>query len=250
VRSRKALLAEIATLIAQRQQSIGDAKDNISEDALSLLLNAEDEQGEKLSAEELQLQIMLLLFAGHETLTSGLCTFLLQTALHPEILDRLRTEQETFRDIPLTLEVLRQMSYLEQVLREVLRFTPPVGSLFRKILKTCDYNGYQFPKGWLLLCSISATHQDIDYYPETDRFNPDRFAASDSNLPKYSYIPFGGGIRECIGKEFARLEMKLFAIHLLRYYQWELLPEQNLELATIPTLIPRDGLMVKFKPRD
>jgi retinoid hydroxylase len=242
-RSRKTLLAEIATLITQRQQSPSDTQ----EDALSLLLNAEDEQGEKLSAEELQLQIMLLLFAGHETLTSSLCTFLLQTALHPDTMERLRLEQTTLRDQPVTLELLRQMPYLEQVMREVLRFTPPVGGVFRKILKTCEYQGYRLPQGWAILCPINATHQDADYYPDPDRFNPDRFADLEANQPKYSYIPFGGGIRECLGKEFARLEMKLFAIHLLRHYRWELLPEQNLELTTIPTPAPRDGLKVRFQ---
>lgn len=241
--SRKTLLAEIATLIAQRQQADSDTQ----EDALSLLLNAEDEQGEKLSAEELQLQIMLLLFAGHETLTSSLCTFVLQTALHPDILERLRAEQRRFQDQPVTLELLRQMTYLEQVMREVLRFTPPVGGVFRKVLKTCEYKGYRLPQGWAVLCPISVTHQDTTYYPDPGHFNPDRFAEAESNQPKYSYIPFGGGVRECLGKEFARLEMKLFAIHLLRHYQWELLPEQNLELSSIPTPIPKDGLKVRFQ---
>jgi retinoid hydroxylase len=241
-RSKKALLADIATLIRQRQQSPSPSQ----EDALSLLLNAEDEQGEKLSPEELQLQIMLLLFAGHETLTSSLCTFVHQTALHPQILGQLRAEQARFKNQPTTLDQLREMPYLEQVMREVLRFTPPVGGVFRKILKTCEFNGYRLPEGWSVLCPISVTHQDTTYYPDPDRFNPDRFAETESNQPKYSYIPFGGGIRECLGKEFARLEMKLFAIHLLRHYQWELLPGQNLELMIIPTPIPKDGLKVKF----
>jgi retinoid hydroxylase len=241
-RSKKALLADIATLIRQRQQSPSPSQ----EDALSLLLNAEDEQGEKLSPEELQLQIMLLLFAGHETLTSSLCTFVHQTALHPQILGQLRAEQARFKNQPTTLDQLREMPYLAQVMREVLRFTPPVGGVFRKILKTCEFNGYRLPEGWSVLCPISVTHQDTTYYPDPDRFNPDRFAETESNQPKYSYIPFGGGIRECLGKEFARLEMKLFAIHLLRHYQWELLPGQNLELMIIPTPIPKDGLKVKF----
>lgn len=79
-----------------------------------------------------------------------------QTALHPDILERLRTEQQNFRDQPITLELLRQMPYLEQVMREVLRFTPPVGGVFRKILKTCEYNGYRLPQGW----AIAPTPRD------------------------------------------------------------------------------------------
>jgi retinoid hydroxylase len=84
--------------------------------------------------------------------------------------------------------------------------------------------------------------------PNPDVFDPDRFSPEAlAKPPKYGYIPFGGGLRECLGKEFARLEMKLFAVHLLQGYQWTLLPNQNLELIVIPTPSPRDGLKVNFQ---
>jgi retinoid hydroxylase len=242
-RCRDLLRQEIAALITVRQQSVESG-----EDALGLLLQAEDEDGTRLDADELQDQILLLLFAGHETLTSSLATFCLQTAQHPEILSRLRTEQQQYRTEPLTLELLKQMTYLEQVLKEVLRLTPPVGGVFRKILETCTYGGYQLPKGWSVLGQIASTHTNPDYYPNPDTFDPERFSAEAlSKPPKYGYIPFGGGLRECLGKEFARLEMKLFAVHLLRGYQWNLLPNQNLDLMVIPTPSPRDGLKVNFQ---
>jgi retinoid hydroxylase len=242
-RCRDLLRQEIATLITTRQQSIESG-----EDALGLLLQAEDEDGTRLDVDELQDQILLLLFAGHETLTSSLSTFCLQIAQHPEILSRLRTEQQRYNNEPLTLETLKQMTYLEQVLKEVLRFTPPVGGVFRKILKTCAYGGYQLPKGWSVLGQIASTHTNPDYYPNPNVFDPERFSPEAlAKPPKYGYIPFGGGLRECLGKEFARLEMKLFAVHLLRGYQWTLLPNQNLELMVIPTPSPRDGLKVNFQ---
>jgi retinoid hydroxylase len=242
-RCRDLLRQEIATLITARQQSIAT-----EEDALGLLLEAEDEDGARLNADELQDQILLLLFAGHETLTSSLSTFCLQTAQHPDILNRLRTEQQHYKNEPLTLETLKQMTYLEQVLKEVLRFTPPVGGVFRKILQTCSYGGYQLPKGWSVLGQIASTHTNPDYYPNPDTFDPDRFSPEAlAKPPKYGYIPFGGGLRECLGKEFARLEMKLFSVHLLRGYQWTLLPNQDLQLMVIPTPSPRDGLKVNFQ---
>lgn len=70
---------------------------------------------------------------------------------------------------------------------------------------------------------------------------------SEDKLKPYGYIPFGGGVRECLGKEFAKLEMKLFAAMLVREYEWELLPDQNLDLIMTPTPHPRDGLRVKFQ---
>ncbi len=242
LRCRDRLLTEIAAIIRTRQ-----AAANPGQDALGLLIQAEDEAGQKLTADELKDQILLLLFAGHETLTSHLSTFCLQTALHPEVTERLRAEQAAFADQPLTLDTFKQMPYLEQVFKEVLRITPPVGGVFRKILQPCIWDGYQLPAGWSVLCQINTSHADPATFPNPDRFDPDRFDPLQAEKQaKYSYVPFGGGIRECLGKEFARLEAKLFACHLLRNYRWELLPDQDLELVVIPTPMPRDGLRVHF----
>jgi cytochrome P450 len=99
-----------------------------------------------------------------------------------------------------------------------------------------------------VLYQIGLTHADEHLYPMPQKFDPERFNESQATpVPKYGYIPFGGGIRECLGKEFARLEMKIFASYLLRHAQWELLPNQDLNLVTIPTPHPRDGLRVKFQ---
>ena len=97
----------------------------------------------------------------------------------------------------------------------------------------------------------SQTHHDQELYPECDRFDPDRFAPENSvdKQASFGYIPFGGGLRECLGKEFARLEMRLFASKLLRDYKWELVPGQDLNLVSLPSPHPRDGLKVNFSRR-
>jgi retinoid hydroxylase len=243
-RCRGRLLDEIERIIRARQQDSRSGR----QDALSLLLQAEDEDGTRLSVEELKDQILLLLFAGHETLTSGLATFCLQVAQHPDVLERLRTEQQQQQQPQeTTLDSLKQMAYLEQVLKEVLRLTPPVGGVFRKVLQDCVYEGFRLPKGWSVLCQINATHASAEQYPDPEKFDPERFSPERlEKQSKYSYIPFGGGMRECLGKEFARLEMKLFASHLLRHFQWSVLPNQDLTLSTVPTPKPRDGLKVSF----
>lgn len=242
--ARRKLLENLEQIIIKRQQA-----DDPGNDALGLLIQAEDEDGNSLSLEELKDQVLLLLFAGHETLTSAIASFCLLTAQHPDIMQRLREEQGRLNitSTP-TLEDLKQMVYLEQVLKEVMRLIPPVGGGFRKVIKTFEFGGYCIPKGWTIQYQIAQTHQDEEIYPESDRFDPERFAperAADKQA-SFGYIPFGGGLRECLGKEFARLEMRLFASKLLQNYQWELLPEQNLELVTVPTPHPRDGLKVKF----
>ncbi|XZN92708.1 MAG: cytochrome P450 [Microcoleus sp.] len=240
--SRNLLLAELENIIRDRQQGIPGGND-----ALGLLISARDDEGNSLSVEELKDQVLLLLFAGHETLTSAIASFCLLLAQHPDVMAKVRAEQQQFPTTePLTLEQLKQMTYLEQVLREVLRLVPPVGGGFRTVINACEFGGYEIPKGWSVLYEINQTHQDATVYPEPDRFNPDRFNSERSAKP-FTYVPFGGGLRECLGKEFARLEMKLFAARMIRECDWELLPDQDLNLIRVPTPHPRDGLRVKFQ---
>lgn len=242
LRCREKLLEAIETIILERQKN-----DDLGQDALAILLQAKDENGQSLSLAELKDQVLLLLFAGHETLTSAIATFCLQMALHPDIF-KLVLEEITNFDLstPLSVDTLKQMTYLDRVLKEVLRFTPPVGGGFRRVIEDCQFNGYHLPKGWIVQYQISNTHKDNNIYSHPETFDPDRFLAEEK---PYGYIPFGAGLRECIGKEFARLEMKILAVRLVQKYDWQLLPNQDLTLTTIPTPHPRDGLQVTFKPR-
>ena len=241
-RCRELLLNGLEALIRQRRQQ-GDQ----GSDALGVLLRARDEDGQQLELEELKDQVLLLLFAGHETLTSALASFCLLLAQHPMVKARARDEQSQFVGAPLTLETLKQMTYLEQVLKEVLRCIAPVGGGFRQVLETCEFGGFLIPKGWSVLYEISLTHQDSELFPAPEQFDPERFSperAEDRGKP-FSHVPFGGGLRECLGKEFARLEMKLFAAKLLQGYDWSLLP-QDLTLMMVPTPHPKEGLKVQF----
>ena len=249
LKARTALLVEIGEIIQQRKSQTANSSDT-PKDALSLLINAKDENGNTLSDTELQDQILTLLFAGHETLTSNMTSFCQQMAMHPEVFTCLREEVDQFSGQPLTLERLKEMSYLEKVLQEVMRFTPPVGGGFRKIIKECQFEEFTFPEGWQVIYEINTTHEDPELYPEAEKFNPDRFETDTlTAISKYGFLPFGGGFRECIGKEFARLEIKLFAIYLIENYEWQLEPNQDLSPAIAPTPYPKDGLKVTFQKR-
>ncbi|PZU99733.1 MAG: cytochrome P450 [Pseudanabaena sp.] len=242
VKARDLLLQHITKVIEQRQK-------HPTKDVLSMLIQAQDEDGGRFGIEELKAQAMLMLFAGHETTTSMLTWLCLELGRHPQVLAIARQEQmELAKTGSLNLDQLGQMPYLDQVLQEVERLRPPVGGGFRGVVKPFDFNGYHVPKGWQVLYSIVITHKQKDIYTDPEKFDPDRFSPDrqEHRQKPFSLIGFGGGARICIGIAFAKLEMKIIAAHLLRNYQWEILPSQNLEPFPIPTLRPRDGLKVKF----
>ena len=152
--ARKKLLASLEQIVLQRQQA-----DDPGDDALGLLIEAKDEAGNSLSLEELKDQVLLLLFAGHETLTSAIASFCLLTAQHPEVMQKLREEQDSLNltDSP-TLEDIKQMTYLEQALKETMRLIPPVGGGFRKAIAPFEFGGYRIPQGWTIQYQIAQTH--------------------------------------------------------------------------------------------
>lgn len=254
IAARNEILDYLTQVIQTRQQ-------NPTDDALSLLIQARDDHGDSLSLEEIRAQAMLLLFAGHETTTAMLTWICLELARHPDILQRARTEQTHLLALsssasrsspPLTLEQLGTMPYLEQILNEVERLHPPVAGGFRGVVKPFEFKGYQVPAGWLAQYSILQTQRSPEVYTNPEQFDPDRFSPErqEAKQKPFSLIGFGGGPRICLGIAFAKLEMKIVMAYLLRSYEWELLPNQNLEPNVIPTRRPKDGLKVKFRRRE
>lgn len=237
VKARDEILAHLDRVIEQRREQPTD-------DALSLLIQAEDENGDRLTTEEIRVQALLLLFAGHETTTSMLTWVALELARHPEVLELARSEQKEL-DRTITLDQLTKMPYLDQILNEVERLHPPVAGGFRGVVKSFEFAGYQIPEGWMAQYSILQTHRLAELYPNPEEFDVDRW--KDAKQKPYSLIGFGGGSRICIGLAFAKLEMKLVMAHLLRNYAWELLPNQSLKPMVIPTRRPKDELKVRFQ---
>ena len=241
IAARNQIIEHLTKVVRQRQQ-------NPTKDALSLLVQAKDEEGNSLSEKELIAQAVLLLFAGHETTTSMLTWLCVELARHPEVLQRAREEQlQLARGGCLDLEQLGQMPYLEQVLWEIERLQPPVAGGFRGVVKPFEFKGFHVPAGWMALYSILATHRIPEIYPDPERFDPDRFSPQRQEHKRpFSLIGFGGGPRLCIGIAFAKMEMKIIAAYLLRGYQWEILPNQSLDTVRIPTSRPKDRLQVRF----
>lgn len=247
VRARNVLLRFIDEAIAARKKDLREGTD-----ALTVLLLARDENGEKLSDAEIADQLLTLLFAGHETSSSALGSFCLLMTQHPDVLERLRLEQRALNySGPMTIEIIRQMPYLDQVMKEVLRFMPPVGGGFRKVIADCEFGGYRIPKDWRVLYSIGATHFNREFFSDPETFDPDRFSPerAEDKKTRFSWVPFGGGPRICLGMEYARLEMAVLGAKLVRDYSWIPRPLQDLTIQVLPTPRPKSGLLVDFRKR-
>ena len=243
LKAREEILEFIDGAIEHRRQ-------NPTNDALGLLVQTRDEDGNALTNEELQAQTLLLLFAGHETSASMLTSLAMLLPKHPDVWQKLRDEQESLNIAEsLTMDDLKNMTYLEQVLRETERMYPPVPAGFRGVVKEFEYKGYRVPEGWTALYMITGgAHYDADVFTDPQKFDPERFSPkrNEASVP-FSMVGFGGGSRICVGFAFAQLEMKVLMSYLLRNYTWELVERQNLRTMYFPTLLPLGGMKVRFK---
>jgi cytochrome P450 family 135 len=165
-------------------------------DILSMLLQARDEHGEAMTDEELRDQLITLLLAGHETTAAGLAWMFERTVRTPSVHERLRAAVADDDE-----------RYLECFIKEGLRLRPVVPLAARLVNEPFALGGYTVPAGTLLTCSILLTHSRPDLYPDPEAFRPERFMEGAPDT--YSWIPFGGGVRRCIGAAFATFEMKI-----------------------------------------
>jgi cytochrome P450 len=237
LRARDELRRELRAVIRRRRDQPGS-------DALGLLMAARDEHGDALSEDELLEQAVILMFAGHETTTSMLSSFLLALDRHPETWAQLRAEvRETIGSGPVTLEGFDRLAQLDLVLMEVERLWPPISLCQRGVVGEVEFAGHRLPVGTLVIYSPWVTHRLPQVFADPDRFDPTRFAAprEEHKRTPYGLVGFGGGPRLCIGQAFALLEMKVVAAVLLRDYDWRLAPDDPRPIH-VPTLHPRSGL--------
>jgi cytochrome P450 family 135 len=191
------LLAEIAE---RRADELHTAE---RDDICSLLISARFEDGEPMDDREVRDQLLTLLVAGHETTATALAWTLDLLTHYPETLDRLRAEVDAGGD-----------TYLRAVVSESLRLRPVVPLAGRRLVSELRVDGLTLPPGTDVSPAIWLTHTDPDVYPDPYAFRPERFL--DGGPPSYAWIPFGGGIRRCLGAAFAEMEMRLVLSEILR----------------------------------
>ncbi|MGI8921105.1 MAG: cytochrome P450 [Solirubrobacteraceae bacterium] len=179
--------------IAQRRQEPGLAE---RDDVLSLLLEARYDDGTGMSDQELRDQLMTLLVAGHETTATALSWAIERLVRHPDKLQRLRDDVAAGSN-----------EYVDAVAKETLRLRPVIPIVVRQLVEPMEIGGWALPAGIRVAPCIHLIHRRPDIYPEPARFRPERFLESPPGT--YTWIPFGGGIRRCLGASFALFEMQV-----------------------------------------
>jgi cytochrome P450 len=193
-------------------------------------------------------QLLTLLIAGHDTSTALLTWAIYLLTAHPQAMRKAQEEVDTVlgNEAP-DHERIERLVYLEQVINETLRLYPPIHVSNRRVLEDLEFNGYRIRAGERLMFSIYLTHHDKNHWPDAERFDPGRFAPGVRYLP-YTFVPFGGGPRNCIGAAFAQVEAKAVLARLLQRYDFTLL-QPSVRLYMGATLEPRPGVLVKAVKR-
>ncbi|HEY2636871.1 MAG TPA: cytochrome P450, partial [Solirubrobacteraceae bacterium] len=223
------------------------------QDILSMLIGAEDEEGQRLSDHEVRDQAMTLLFAGHDTTTSTIAFLCHELAGRPGVADDLRAEQDAVLQggrAPDFAELTSGLPHLDAAVDETLRMYPPAWVGPRRVVADAELCGVPLPTGaYVNYCSY-ASHRLPDVFPDPEAFRPERFTAeAKAALPRGAYVPFGGGSRTCIGMRFGQLEVKAIATRLLQRLRLERTPGHRLEVRQTPTLGPRGGLPMVVRDR-
>lgn len=234
----------------ERKLALWEEKATPDQDLLSFLLTSADANGRFLSEMEIIDIILLMLFAGHDTTRSAITLLMKYLSDYPEVYEKICKEHE---DVAKSKELawlqwkdLQKMRYSMNVVAEVMRLMPPVTGAFREALVDFTYAGYTIPKGWKLYWSTGSTHKDPVLYPNPEKFDASRFEGSGSN--PFSYVPFGGGPRMCLGHEFARINILIFLHNMVTRFKWNLaIPDEA--IGYDPMLSPQQGLPLRLLPR-
>jgi cytochrome P450 len=221
-------------------------------DLLSALLSAVDaDDGSRMSDGQLRDEMMTLFLAGHETTANALTWTWYLLARHPEVEARLLSETERVLNGRLpTVTDLPNLPYGEMVVREAMRLYPPAPGFAREPTEDVTIGGYLVPKGSMVSVMTYALHRDPRFFPDPASFDPARFTPGwEERIPRYAYLPFGGGPRVCIGNGFAMMEARLILSTVLQRYQLRLEPNQEVVPVQMVTVRPRHGIRMRLVAR-
>jgi cytochrome P450 len=195
-------------------------------------------------------QLLTMFIAGHDTSTAMLAWLLYLLGKHPAVLARVRDEVDAnLKGEPPTIENTVPLRYLQCVIDETLRMYPPIHLGTRRILSDLQFQGYDLPEGKRANYSIYLTHRNPEHWPDPGVFNPDRFLPeNERGRQPYTYLPFGGGPRNCIGAAFAQVEAKIVIARLIQTFDFTLDPTK-VHVYMGATLEPRPGVIMTVKRR-
>ncbi len=231
-------------------QFIADKRrqDTQQADVLTMLLNAVDEEtGDHMPDKQVRDEVMTIFLAGHETTSVLLAWTFYLLAQHPEVVQKLREEidvvcsgrKPSTHDLP-------NLTYTRHVIDEVLRVYPPFWLIYRAPYEAEQIGGYDLAKNDMVFISPALIHKHPRYWHDPNSFDPDRFSSEwMDDLPRYAYIPFGGGPRQCIGNNLAIMEAQLILATLVPRFDVEFIKPVQAESAV--TLRPKGGMWLDVK---
>ncbi|KAK9274410.1 hypothetical protein L1049_019224 [Liquidambar formosana] len=243
MRAASAIRKELQGIARQKRVALEHKAVSPSQDLLSHLLATADENGRFMSEEEIINNLLTLLFAGHDTSSSVITMLMKYLEELPQVYEKVLAEQMDIASSKGAGETAAMGRHTED---ELCESHHPYPVAFREALVDFTYAGCTIPKGWKLYWSAAATHKDPNLFPSKEKFDPSRFEGD--GQPPFSYVPFGGGPRMCLGKEFARLEILVFLHNVVKGFKWDLLiPDEKIEYDPMPT--PVRGLPIRLQPR-
>jgi cytochrome P450 len=234
-------------IISERRASRSDEGD-----LLSMLLQALDDDGSRMTDAQLRDEVMTLFLAGHETTALALSWSWYLLATHPDAEKKFHAElDEVLQGRVPRVDDLSKLAYTEMIAKEAMRLYPPAYAVGREALEATEIGGYRVPKGTQVFAFQWVTQRDGRYFDNPDSFEPDRWRPERTEQqPKYAYFPFGGGPRQCIGNYFAMMEIVLLLATIGQRFRFTLLPEHKVEVLPVLSLRPKNGIKVVTHKRE
>ena len=242
--ARARLDSTIYRIIDERRAS-GEDKG----DLLSMLLLAQDTEGDggRMTDTQLRDEAMTLFLAGHETTANALSWTWYLLSQSPEVESRFHQEIDALGDRLPRPDDLPSLAYTRMVLAESMRLYPPAWAVGRRAINDFEANGYTIPARSMVLVSQFITQRDPRFFPEPERFDPERWRPAEvAARPKFSYFPFGGGTRICIGEQFAWMEGILVLATIGRHWRAKYIGTARPEVSAQITLRPKNGLEMQL----
>jgi cytochrome P450 len=226
-----------AALFSEIERRRHDPEIERRTDILSMLIQAQYEDGTALNDPDLRDELITLLLAGHETTATALAWAFDLLLHHPDVLAHLQQQLAAGDD-----------TYLDATIKEVLRIRPVIPQVGRKLKRPIEIDGSPLPEGVIAVANILLTHKRADIYPEPERFRPERFIERPADT--YTWIPFGGGTRRCLGAAFATTEMKVVLKTVLAEARLRAAdPEPEATARRMITMVPKHGTRVVLEER-
>jgi cytochrome P450 len=243
----KRIDAMLYKLIEDRRKSGKDVGD-----LMSMLLHAKDESGGQMTDRQLRDEVMILFTAGHETTANALTWTWYLLSQNPEAEAKLQKEVDALipKDSVPSAEDVPKLEYTTKVFTESMRIYPPAWILPRQSVKDVSIGGYNIPVGSDVVMSQYVNHHDPRFFPEPEKFDPDRWTPEmKKKLPKFAYFPFGGGPRSCVGEPFAWMEGALLLATISRRWSMQHVKGHKVEMQPMITLRPKYGMKMQLEKR-